>query len=140
MLFYGNDLYLKLFINQIKPTIMSTTTENIQNYFDALEKLYTSSLETYKSTLSDDWDGFKAKVEAKFTSIRLKKAMEIMEKNLIEQQNRLENLDTKEFHKEVLVFMDNLEEVIEQGVVMVKERLAEQKAYVRTDEFLVDTK
>ena len=66
--------------------------------------------------------------------------MEFMEKNLLEQQNRLETLDTKEFHKEVLVFMDNLEEVIEQGVVMVKERLAEQKAYVRTDEFLVDTK
>ncbi len=117
---------------------MSTTTQNIQNYFGAFRGLLNTSLETYKSSLSNDWDGFKAKTEAKIISSRLDKALKHLEKEMVTQQERLENIEPKEFQKEVGSFLGNLETVIDEGYKMIKENLEKQKKYVATNQFLED--
>ncbi len=117
---------------------MSATTEKIKNYFDAIERFYSTWLNMLESAIPNSQDGKQIKKEAENFRSEMNNSLDELEKMALDQQNKIETMTPEQYQQDTLNSLKDFEQAYDESTAYVKQKLKEQEEYIQSDQFLTD--
>ncbi len=117
---------------------MSTATNQIKNYFDAIGRFYTSWLKMFDALAPNNPDGIQAKQQAKDFVKMMEDLMNNLEKAALKQQREYENMTPQQYQQETLASFRKFEQAYDESTQWVKQQLSKQEEYIQSDQFIKD--